>query len=162
MPCKVRIFTSSASEWPRRAAFSRAMSAEIATSPATRLTLLGSPVGDGNDSTSVGLSFPRNRLLRDRISRLFVTNTFTGSCRRAARLARNTKRSSVDRLSPAILLRRITNLLPAHLVTKSPQNKQEGPGSALLTPATLFSRGFSGSLVRVRSLGAFHFRALSA
>ena len=68
--------------------------------------------GEGNDNTSVALFLPRNCRFRERSSALFVTNTFTVSPKRAARLARNTKRPSADGLSPAILFRRITNLLP--------------------------------------------------
>jgi hypothetical protein len=92
------------------------MSAEIATSPATRLDLLRSSCGDGNDNTSVALSAPRNRRLRARNSGLFVTNTFTVPRKWITRLARNTKRSSVDALNPAILFRKITNLFPARLL----------------------------------------------
>src|SRR5258708_24362502 len=91
------------------------MSAEIATSPAVRLAGLRSSVGDGNESTSVGLSAPRNRRLRDRNSELLVTNTFTASLKWTARLARNTNRSSVDALSPAILFRKMTTFIPIKL-----------------------------------------------
>lgn len=90
------------------------MSAEIATSPATRLMRFAE-VGEGNDKTSVALSVPRNRRLRERSSELLVTNTFTVSRKRTALLARNKKRSSVDRLNPAILFRKITNFVSAFI-----------------------------------------------
>src|ERR1700683_4660056 len=111
MPCNTRIFTSSAAVCPSRPAFSRAISAEIATSPATRPSAAHSASGNGNDSTSVGLSFPRNRRLRDLNSELFVINTFTVPRQRTARRARKTKRSRVDELNPAALFLKITNLL---------------------------------------------------
>jgi len=53
-----RIFISAAREWPRRVAFSRAISAEIARSPATGLAEACPSSGAGNDNTSVDLSFP--------------------------------------------------------------------------------------------------------
>ena len=81
--------------------------------------------GDGNDNTSVALSFPRNRRLRDRNSWLFVTNTFTVSRKWTARLARRTKRSSVDGLNPVIFFRRITNL-SLHAIAISPARLQRG------------------------------------
>src|ERR1700690_306865 len=107
------------------------MSAEIATSPATRLACRRVAGVAGNDSTSVGLFAPRNRWLRDRNSALLVTRTSTGLRSRTARRARNTNRSSVDELNPAIFLRRITTLLPVRSLTHGSQNKQEGPVSAL-------------------------------
>src|SRR6266851_863854 len=112
MPCSARIFTSSAMECPRRLAFSRAISTEIATSPATCFLLEVAAGRDGNDRTSVALSFPRNCRLRDRNSELFVISTVTVSRKGMAFLARNTKRSSVDGLSPAILFRKIITLFP--------------------------------------------------
>jgi len=109
IPCSVRIFISVATECPRRLALSRAISAETARSPASCFALARFIRGSGNDNTSVGLSFPRNRKLSERSSWLLVTSTFTVPRKRTARLARNKKRSSVDGLSPAILFRRITN-----------------------------------------------------
>jgi hypothetical protein len=88
------------------------MSAEIATSPATRVALFRFTSGSGNDKTSVALSAPRKRRLRARNSELFVTNTFTMLRMWIARLARKTKRSSVDVLKPAIALRKMTNHFP--------------------------------------------------
>jgi hypothetical protein len=87
------------------------MSAEIATSPATRLACRSVGGAAGNDSTSVDLFAPRNRWLKERNSALLVTKTFTGLRNRTARLTRKTNRSSVDELSPTILFRRITTLL---------------------------------------------------
>src|ERR1700691_1580644 len=92
------------------------MSAEIATSPATRLDRRRGAGGDGNESTSVALSAPRNRRLRDFSSELRVTSTFTVSRKWTASLARSTNRSSVDELNPAILFRRMINSLPARLL----------------------------------------------
>ena len=87
------------------------MSAEIATSPASfgRLLDFDPTEVDGNESTSVALFFPRNWLFSERTAALDVTSTFTGPLRPAARRARNTKRSSVSALSPAIFFCRITN-----------------------------------------------------
>src|SRR5207237_6745563 len=62
----------------------------------------------GKDKTSVGPSFPRNRLFSTRNSRLVVTSTFTVPRKRAARFARATNRSSADSLSPATRFRKIT------------------------------------------------------
>src|ERR1700679_2736026 len=119
MPCSARIFTSPETECPSFLAFSRAISKQIATSPAARATLPRAARGDGNDSTSVGLSFFRNRRLRERNSELFVTNTFTVPRKWTARRARKTKRSRVDGLSPAILFERITNLLQSIFACRS-------------------------------------------
>src|SRR5258708_15197027 len=100
-------------ECPRRLAFSRAISTEIATSPATCFLLEVAAGRDGNDRTSVALSVPRNCRLRDRNSELFVISTFTVSRKGLAFLAGNTKRSSVEGLSPAILFRKIITFFPA-------------------------------------------------
>ena len=125
MPWSTRIFTSSAREWPRWLAFSRAMSSDMASSPATRLP--GPPIAgvDGKDNTSVLLSLPQNRRFNARRSRLLVSKTFTLSRKRTACRARRTKRSRVDGLNPATLFRRITNL-PA------PTNRPTPSGGRLL------------------------------
>src|SRR5712692_456084 len=104
-PWSVRILTSSAAECPSWRAFWAAMSAEIAISPAKSFT---NPKIGGKDKTSVGPSFPRNRLFSTRNSWLVVTSTFTVPRKRAARLARATNRSSADSLSPATRFRKIT------------------------------------------------------
>jgi len=134
------------------------MSAEIANSPAKRLfSRLGS---EGNDNTSVGLSALRNWRLRDRISALPVTSTFTVCLSRTDRLARNTKRSSVAALMPAILFRKITNLSSTPLrwqflivyirADSAPTNKR-APNSALF-PAKLYSPMLSSGLVESSGL----------
>jgi len=97
-PCSIRIFNSSATVCPRRRALSRAISSEMATSPAkSRVAKF-----DGNDSTSVGLSLWRNCRFSKRSSRLLVTKTFTVPLRPAARLARERNRANEVSLTPAM------------------------------------------------------------
>lgn len=74
MPCNTRILISSAGEWPRACAFLVAISAEMAISPANCLFPSDSA---GNESTSVGLSFPRKRRFRDFISALVAISTLS-------------------------------------------------------------------------------------
>ena len=123
MPCKIRIFTSSAVECRSGAAFRAAISAEIAMSPASATLAPGrnffadlagfefvtsERTGDaGNDSTSVALSCVRNRRFNARTAALVVTSTLTPPLSPAARRARNTKRSRASLLNPATLLCRM-------------------------------------------------------
>jgi len=83
------------------------MSAEIAISPANPFTKQGP---GGNESTSVGWSFPRKRRFSERNSELPVTSTLTVPLSWLARLARATNFARAVSLNPATGLRRITKL----------------------------------------------------
>jgi hypothetical protein len=113
MPCSARIFTSSAAVCPSRVAFSAAISAEIAISPA--MAKRDWPfdgefsVEDGNDNTSVALFFPRNWRFKARTAVLLVTKTFATPRKPAARRARSTKRSSDPWVSAATVFCRMIN-----------------------------------------------------
>ena len=98
MPCTTRIFTSWAGECPSSRAFCAAISDEMAISPAY---CFAAPSSAGNESTSVGSSFPRKRRLRDFISALEVSSTLTLLFSPAARRARATKRSAPSPSGPA-------------------------------------------------------------
>src|ERR1700733_10085892 len=135
------------------------MSAEIATSPATRLDRRRGAGGDGNESTSVALSAPRNRRLRDFSSERLVTSTFTVLRKWTASLARSTNRSSVDELDPAILFRRMINSLLALADSTDKINRRARfPPSLML--AALFRRSLSRSVAFVRRLGVFQVTTL--
>src|SRR5579862_5453775 len=83
------------------------MSAEIAISPA-KVPAGSLPPAAGNESTSVDLSTPRKRRFRARNSEFPAIKIFTVPRSFANRLARKTKRSTVDRLKPGIRFRKMT------------------------------------------------------
>src|SRR5258708_31080023 len=87
----MRILTSMAGECPRERAFLVAISAEMAISPAS---CFWRPGLAGNESTSVGLSFPRKRRFRDFISALVVISTLTAPFNPAERRVRGSKPSN--------------------------------------------------------------------
>src|ERR1043166_1235227 len=107
MPCSVNILISSLGLCPIAFAFLVAICCDIATSPASPSAK--SAIG-GNDSTSVGLSLPRKRRFKERISWLLVTTTFTLPFNLAALHALVTKRANADSFNCLTGLRRITNL----------------------------------------------------
>jgi hypothetical protein len=113
MPCSARIFTSSAAVCPSRVAFSAAISAEIAISPA--IAKRDRPFGeeldaeDGNERTSVALFLPRNWRFKARTAVLLVTRTLAVPRKPAARRARSTKRSSDPWVSDATVFCRMIN-----------------------------------------------------
>ena len=76
-----------------------------------RLSRLG-----GNESTSVGWSFPRKRRFSERSSRLLVTSTLTAPASLTARLARATNFARAVSLNPATGLRRITKFFASFAV----------------------------------------------
>src|ERR1700722_4282554 len=66
---------------------------------------------DGNESTSVALSWLRKRRFNDLTAALLVSRTFTGPRNPAARRGRNTNRSRVCLLCTVIFICRITKYL---------------------------------------------------
>src|ERR1019366_8496463 len=106
------------------------MSAEMATSPASLDPLRDSEAGkvDGNDSTSVALSWLRNCRFSARTAALLVTSTFTVPRRPTAFRARNTKRSSMSWFNPATCFSRITKLFSTTFsLQHAAQNQTGGP-----------------------------------
>ena len=92
-PCKRRTLSSVSSECPSAFEFVRAISFEIAMSPASFAFPFWAA---GNDRTSVGLSLPRNSRFRRRIFAFEVTRTFTSPDMPSARWAARRNRCSRD------------------------------------------------------------------
>ena len=118
---------SCATECPSCRALRFAISAEMATSPASSLRIPG--IG-GNDSTSVALFLLRKRSFKACSSRLVVTSTSTAPFTPAAWQARLTNLSSAASLSPATRFRKMINDSLCALSSQLTLPKQTG-GSAL-------------------------------